>query len=85
VDISTDIPEDEIVWPVTVEVYYTDKELEEWRLTNESSLWLYYWDPEQGMWRLCQESGVNAERNCVVGNANHFTKFAIMGGPIRVP
>ena len=85
VDISTDIPEDEIVWPVTVEVYYTDKELEEWGLTNESSLWLYYWDPEQGMWRLCQESGVNAERNCVVGNASHFTKFAIMGGPIRVP
>jgi len=85
VDISSDIPTDKIKWPVTVEVYYTDDEFKKYGLTNEYSLWLYYWDTEQGMWRLCPESGVNTERNCVVANSYHFSKFAIMGGPLRIP
>lgn len=85
VDISSDIPQDKIKWPITIELYYTDDEFKSFGLTNESSLWMYYWDPEQGAWRLCPESGVNTERNCVVANAYRFTKFAIMGGPLRVP
>ncbi len=85
VDISSDVPTDKIKWPITVEVYYTDDEFKKYGLTNEYSLWLYYWDTEQGMWRLCPESGVNTERNCVVANAYHFSKFAIIGGPLRLP
>ena len=85
VDISSDIPEDKIKWPITVEIYYSDEEFKSFGLTNESSLWMYYWDPDQEAWRLCPESGINTSRNCVVANAYRFTMFAIMGGPLRVP
>jgi hypothetical protein len=85
VDISSDIPEDKIKWPITIELYYTDDEFKSFGLTNESSLWMYYWDSEQEAWRLCPESGVNTKRNCVVANTYRFTIFAIMGGPLRIP
>lgn len=84
VDISSNIPQDKIKWPITIELYYADDEFKSFGLTNEPSLWMYYWDSEQGMWRLCPESGVNTERNCVVANSYRFTKFAIMGGPLRI-
>lgn len=85
VDISSDIPEDKIKWPITVELYYTDDEFKSFGLTNESSLWMYYWDSEQEAWRLCPEGGINTKRNCVVANTYRFTIFAIMGGPSRIP
>lgn len=78
VDVSTDIPENLIKWPITVEVYYTQDAFDASGIAEEGSLALYYWDIEQGMWRLCPESGVNTDRNCVAAAAYHLTRFAIM-------
>ncbi|MFP4136491.1 MAG: hypothetical protein ACLFTO_05635 [Candidatus Acetothermia bacterium] len=48
---------------------------------NERDLEMYYWDAEQSAWRRCQEVGVNTDRNAVIANAYHLSKFAIMSDP----
>lgn len=81
VSIQSEIPTDKIVWPVTIEMYYSQDAFENSDLAVENDLEMYYWDTEQGAWRRCQEVGVNADRNAVVGSIYHFTKFAIMSDP----
>ena len=77
VDITSDLPSAEVIWPLTIEVYYDQAVFDVSGIGDEPLLALYYWDPEQAMWRLCPESGVNTDRNCVVAAAYHPARFAI--------
>lgn len=66
---------------MTIELYYTQDAFENSMVQNERDLEMYYWDAEQSAWRRCQEVGVNTDRNAVIANAYHLSKFAIMSDP----
>ncbi len=81
VSVQSEIPDDKIDWPMTVEIYYSQAAFENSMLQNERELEMYYWDDEQSVWRRCQEVGVNTDRNAVVASVDHMGKFAIMSDP----
>jgi len=77
VDVSTDIDDADITWPITIVVSYAESVPS----SIEDYLGMYYWDPDLGIWFTCPESGVNTETNIVVVRTYHLSIFAPMTGP----
>ena len=67
---------DAVVWPIYVEMSYTDEEIEG---LNESSLGIYYWFNET--WQRCSDTGVDPERNVVWA---YMTAEEASGSPILI-
>jgi hypothetical protein len=65
---------DAVVWPIYVEMTYTDEEAEG---LVKSSLGIYYW--MDGAWYRCSNTGVDAERNVVWA---YMTREETSGSPI---
>ena len=77
IDVSTDIDDADITWPVTIVVSYAESVPS----SIEDYLGMYYWDPDLGIWFTCPESGVNTDANVVVVRTYHLSIFAPMTGP----
>ena len=75
VDISVSDP-DAVVWPIYVEMTYTDEEVEG---LDESSLGIYYW--KDGAWHRCSDTGVDTERNVIWA---YMTAEETSGSPILI-
>ena len=75
VDISVSDP-DAVVWPIYVEMTYTDEEVEG---LDESSLGIYYW--KDGAWHRCSDTGVDTERNVIWA---YMTAEEASGSPILI-
>jgi len=75
IDIEVSDP-DAVEWPIYVEVYYTDEEVEG---LDEESLGIYYW--KDGEWKRCSDTGVDAERNVVWA---YMTMEEASGSPILI-
>lgn len=61
-----------------VKLYYTDDEIKQLGILNESTLRLYYWN---GTNWTCDDCGVNEEENYVWVNTTHFSVFGSAGIP----
>jgi uncharacterized membrane protein len=76
IDVWTDIPENEIVWPIELRIYYTDAEVAAAGIP-EGSLRIFWWNGSE--WVPEENSGVNAENNYVWAKVRHLTLFAPLG------
>jgi len=76
VEVRTDIPSENIVWPIEIRIYYTDEEVTAAGIP-ESSLRIFYWDGSN--WIQEPDSGVNTENNYVWARVTHLSPFAPMG------
>jgi len=75
VDVEVSDP-DAVVWPIYVEIFYTDEEVEG---LDEASLGIYYW--MNGAWQRCSDTGVDTERNVVWA---YMTAEEASGSPILI-
>jgi chitodextrinase len=75
VDVSVSDP-DAVVWPIYVEMSYTDEEVEG---LDESSLGIYFW--MDGAWKRCSHTGVDTERKVVWA---YMTEEEASGSPILI-
>jgi PKD repeat protein len=73
VDVEVSDP-DAVVWPIYVEMFYTDEEVEG---LDEYSLGIYYWF--NGTWQRCSDTGVDTVRNVVWA---YMTVEEAAGSPI---
>jgi parallel beta-helix repeat protein len=80
VNVGTEIPADEIEWPITIKVYYTDAELVAAGV-EEDSLRMYCWNWDERVWRMCPETGVDPQANFVWVEAQRLTVVAPMVSP----
>jgi len=84
IDIQVSNP-DNIIWPVYVQIGYTDEEVAVVGI-DEATLGFYYW----GSWHRCSDTGVDTEANIIWANVNEEetnlagTPFAAGGGPVDV-
>jgi basic membrane protein A len=76
IDVCTDIPPGNIVWPVEIRIYYTDDEVAASGIF-ENTLRIFYWDGSA--WVQEENSGVNVENNYVWAWVMHLSSFAPMG------
>lgn len=60
---------------VTITLTYNQNDVAD---LDESKLMMFWWDPESDTWSLVKNSKVYPNENKVVGNADHFSIFAIM-------
>ena len=75
VDVEVSDP-DAVVWPIYVEMSYTDEEIEG---LDEESLGIYYW--KNDAWHRCSNTGVDTENNIVWV---YMTKEEASGSPILI-
>ena len=75
VDVEVSDP-DAVVWPIYVEIFYTDEEVEG---LDEESLGIYYW--KDGAWKRCSDTGVDTARNVVWA---YMTAEEAAGSPILI-
>jgi outer membrane protein assembly factor BamB len=61
-----------------VKIYYTDDEIEQSGILNESALKLYVWNGTE--W-ICEQCGVNTAENYVWANTTHFSIFGSAATP----
>lgn len=73
-----------ILWPLKVNIYYSDNELSQAGIENEKMLRMYYWDEDSNVWYLCSETGVDAAANLVSAKVYHLSTFALMTLPSAV-
>ena len=76
VEVRTDIPSDNIVWPIEIRIYYTDEEVAEVGIP-ENILRISYWDGSN--WVEEPDSGVDVENNYVWARVTHLSPFAPIG------
>ena len=75
VDVEVSDP-DAVVWPIYVELFYTDQEAEG---LDESRFGIYYW--KEGVWQRCSVTGVDTEGNIVWA---YMTADEASGSPILI-
>jgi hypothetical protein len=82
IDVSTDISSSNIIWPITIRVYYTDVEISG---VNETTLCMYYWDAQREIWVRCSNTGVDTQNNFLYSTVSNLTIFAPFGLPVEAP
>ena len=75
VDVEVSDP-DAVVWPIYVEMFYTDEEVAG---LDETTFGIYYWF--NGTWQRCSDTGVDTERNVVWA---YMTAEEASGSPILI-
>jgi parallel beta-helix repeat protein len=75
IEVRTDIPSENIVWPIEIRIYYTDDEVAEAGIL-ENNLGIFYWDGSN--WVPEPDSGVDIDNNYVWAFVNHLSPFAPM-------
>jgi parallel beta-helix repeat protein len=75
IEVRTDIPSENIVWPIEIRIYYTDEEVAAAGVP-ENNLKIFHWDGSS--WVQEPDSGVNTENNYVWAFVNHLSPFAPM-------
>ncbi|MCK5023266.1 MAG: peptidase S8, partial [Candidatus Aenigmarchaeota archaeon] len=64
-------------WAI-IKIYYSDYELEESGL-DEESLAIYYWNEKSKEWETMNDSGINITENYVWVNVTHFSIYGVYG------
>jgi parallel beta-helix repeat protein len=80
VEVRTDIPSENVVWPIEIRIYYTDNEVAEAGI-SENSLRIFYWNGCE--WVQEENSGVDIENNYVWARVTHLSPFTPLEGIIR--
>jgi hypothetical protein len=75
IEVRTNIPSENIVWPIEIRIYYTDEEVAAAGIP-ENNLKIFYWDGSN--WVQEPDSGVNTENNYVWARVTHLSLFAPM-------
>jgi len=67
VDISVD-DEDNVVWPIYIQIFYTEDDCAKWDLTEDQIKGMFYWNGHQ--WKLYDETGVDTH-DITIGNKSY--------------
>jgi len=78
VDVSTDIPPENVSWPIEIRIYYNENEVVKAGV-SESSLRIFYWNGNN--WVQEPDSGVDIENNYVWARVTHLSVFTPMALP----
>jgi parallel beta-helix repeat protein len=76
IEVRTDVPTYNIVWPIEIKIYYTDNEVAKLGVP-ESHIRIFNWNGSN--WVQEPNSGVNIENNYVWARVTHLSSFAPMG------
>jgi len=79
IDIYASDP-DAIVWPVHVEMSYTEDEVAAAGI-DESTLSLYYWDASANEFHRCSDTGVDTAANIIWANVAEDEASGLAGTP----
>ena len=82
--------ESTIIWPITINIYYTEDDLNNSNLEEHQLLGIYFWNDSVGEWQLYNDTGVNTTYNqsgyegYCWANAWHLTPLSL-GGDAEPP